>query len=63
MYDVIVVDLGGRISVVVYGTKSAGISIAKMIRTETHSRYRVVGFIDDKRNQDKEIFGLPIYST
>ncbi len=63
VYDVIVVDLGGRISVVVYGTKSAGISIAKMIRTETHSRYRVVGFIDDKRNQDKEIFGLPIYST
>ena len=63
LYDVFVVDFGSRIPVVVYGTKSAGISIAKMIRAEINSRYRVVGFVDDKKNQSKEIFGLPIYST
>ena len=63
LYDVFVVSLGRTIPVVVYGTKSAGISIAKMLRAETNSRYRVVGFVDDKKNQNKEIFGLPIYST
>ena len=63
LYDVFVVNSGRTISIVVYGTKSAGISIAKMLRSETNSRYRVVGFIDDSRNQDKQIFGLPIYST
>ena len=62
LYDVFVVDFGSRLPVVIYGTKSAGISIAKMIRAETNSRYRVVGFVDDNKNQNKEIFGLPIYS-
>ena len=63
LYDVFVVDFGSRLPVVIYGTKSAGISIAKMIRTETNSRYRVVGFVDDRKNRSKEIFGLPIYCT
>ena len=63
VYDIFIVSSGRTISVVVYGTKSAGISIAKMIRSETTSRYRVVGFVDDSRHQDKQIFGLPIYST
>lgn len=63
MYDVLIVRSGRTIPIVVYGTKSAGISIAKMIRSEVDSRYRVVGFIDEKSNQDKQIFGLPIYST
>ena len=34
-----------------------------MIRSESNSRYRVVGFVDNGNNQDKQIFGLPIYST
>lgn len=63
LYDVFIVNSGRTIPVVVYGTKSAGISIAKMIRSEADSRYRVVAFIDDKSNQNKQIFGLPIYST
>ena len=63
IYDVFVINSGRTIPVVVYGTRSAGISIAKMIRSEATSRYRVVAFIDDKKNQDKRIFGLPIYST
>ncbi len=63
VYDIFIVSSGRTISVVIYGTKSAGISIAKMIRSETTSRYRVVGFVDDSRHQDKQIFGLPIYST
>jgi FlaA1/EpsC-like NDP-sugar epimerase len=50
-------------SIVVYGTRSAGISIAKMLRSDSESEYRVVGFIDDRSNYNKEIFGLPIYST
>ena len=63
VYDIFIVSSGRTIPIVVYGTKSAGISIAKMIRSETTSRYRVVGFVDDSRHQDKQIFGLPIYST
>lgn len=63
LYDVFVVNSGRTVAVVVYGTKSAGISIAKMIRSQADSRYRVVGFIDDRSNQDMQIFGLPIYST
>ena len=63
LYDVIVVNSGKTIPIMIYGTKSAGISIAKMIRSEVNSKYRVVGFVDDKHNQDKQIFGLPVYST
>ena len=63
LYDTLVIRAGRAVPVVVYGTKSAGISIAKMIRSDVNSRYRVMGFIDDKSNQNKQIFGLPIYST
>lgn len=63
LYDTFIVRAGRAVPVVVYGTKSAGISIAKMIRSDVNSRYRVMGFIDDKSNQNKQIFGLPIYST
>lgn len=63
LYDTLVVRAGRAISVVVYGTKSAGISIAKMIRSDVNSHYRVDGFIDDRSNQNKQIFGLPIFST
>ena len=38
MYDVFVVRKGSSLPVVVYGTKSAGVSIAKMLRSETDSR-------------------------
>ncbi|MBQ8721671.1 MAG: polysaccharide biosynthesis protein [Paludibacteraceae bacterium] len=63
LYDTLVIRAGRAISVVVYGTKSAGISIAKMIRSDVNSHYRVDGFIDDRSNQNKQIFGLPIFST
>lgn len=63
LYDVLIVRSGRAEAVVVYGTKTAGVAIAKMIRSDINSRFRVVGFIDDGSNQDKQIFGLPIYST
>jgi FlaA1/EpsC-like NDP-sugar epimerase len=60
--DVLIIRSGRAEAVVVYGTKSAGVAIAKMIRSDINSHFKVVGFIDDG-HQDKQIFGLPIYST
>ena len=62
LYDVLIIRSGRAEAVVVYGTKSAGVAIAKMIRSDINSHFKVVGFIDDG-HQDKQIFGLPIYST
>ena len=63
LYDVLIVRSGRAEAIVVYGTKTAGVAIAKMIRSDINSRFRVVGFIDDAGNQDKQIFGLSIFST
>lgn len=53
---------GNATRVMVYGTKSAGIAIAKMLRSIENETYRVVGFIDDKENVvNKLILGLKVY--
>lgn len=48
--------------VLIYGTKSAGLSIAKMLQSNLESAYRPVGFIADKTdNTNHNILGLNIY--
>ncbi|MDR1585037.1 MAG: SDR family NAD(P)-dependent oxidoreductase, partial [Prevotellaceae bacterium] len=50
------------IPVMIYGTRSPGIGIAKMIRATQDSKYKLIGFIDDDENSNKrEIMGLRVY--
>ncbi len=63
-----VYDLGtqtaiNNIPVMIYGTKSAAIGIAKMLMSEQiGTRYKLVGFIDDDKNAiQKMIMGVRVY--
>ena len=49
--------------VLIYGTKSAGLSIAKMLQSNLESQYRPVGFIADKYDDiQHDLLGLNVYS-
>lgn len=63
LFDSLTRRTSSVVPVLIYGTKAAGVAIAQMILASTDSRYRVVGFIDNKHNTDKLILGLPIYSV
>ena len=64
VYDYLIIHSGQVIPVVVYGTQAAGVSIAKMIRSASDSKYRLVGFLGDLQSvTDKFIFGMPVAST
>lgn len=62
-YDLFVVSVKRVVPVVVYGTKAAGVGLAQMIIGASESKYKVIGFLDDKQMSDKRILGLPIFST
>lgn len=48
--------------VLIYGTKSAGLSIAKMLQSNLESHYRPVGFISDSTdNNQHNLLGLKVY--
>lgn len=48
--------------VLIYGTKSAGLSIAKMLQSDLDSKYRPVGFISDSNdNVHHNLLGLKVY--
>jgi len=52
----------GTLPVMIYGTKSAGLAIAKMLNSSMDSRYRPVGFITDATDNIKhELLGLKVY--
>ena len=64
VYDYLIIHSGQIIPVVVYGTQSAGVSMAKMIRADSDSKYRLVGFLGDVESvTDKFIFGMPVASV
>lgn len=49
-------------TVLIYGTKSAGLSIAKMLSSNLESQYRPVGFIADKNDNVKhDLLGLKVF--
>ena len=55
---------GGKITpVMIYGTKSAAVGIAKMLRSEqSEIKYKLVGFIDDDKNAtERIIMGVKVY--
>ena len=53
----------GTRPVMIYGTKSAGLAIAKMLNSRMDSQYRPVGFIADADDNVKhELLGLKVYA-
>ncbi|MBP1664177.1 MAG: pglF 2 [Bacteroidetes bacterium] len=62
IYDYISQNSGISIPIMIYGTKSAGIAIAKMIRTNENVKYKLVGFVDDDKNSvERIIMGVKVY--
>ncbi|MBP1638037.1 MAG: pglF 2, partial [Bacteroidetes bacterium] len=62
MFDLILTSSGNSIPVMIYGTKSAGIAIAKMLRANEKIKYKLVGFVDDdEHSEQKEIMGVKVY--
>ena len=50
------------VNVFVYGTKAAGISVAKALRGNKEFNYRVLGFISDEQHMiGKDLLGVNIY--
>lgn len=53
---------GHMTRVMIYGTRSAGIAIAKMLRSMEDERYKIEGFIDDKDMiTNRVILGMKVY--
>ncbi len=63
IYDYFSQNSGQIIPVMIYGSQSAAIGIAKMLQTTTENKYKLVGFIDDDKNAtEKIIMGVKVYS-
>lgn len=61
-FDFMSANTGNVTPVVIYGTKSAGISIAKMLRANENVSYKLVGFVDtDKEATSKVLMGVKVY--
>lgn len=62
VHDTISENSGNSIPIMIYGTKSAGTSIAKMLRSNEKIKYKLVGFIDtDKDVTSKVLMGVKVY--
>lgn len=62
-FDFLSSNIANAIPVMIYGTKSAGISIAKMLRTNEKMKYKLVGFVDtDKESASKIMMGVKVYT-
>ena len=62
VFDFISENAGNSLPVMIYGTQSAGIAIAKMLRTNEKMKYKLVGFVDDdRRSIEKVVMGVRVY--
>jgi len=62
IYDYFTQNSGQIIPIMIYGTKSAAIGIAKMLRSGPENKYKLVGFIDDDKNATQRIImGVKVY--
>ncbi len=63
IYDTVIQHTGQRRRVLIYGTKAAGLAIAKMLRSSgSYNEYVPKGFITDGKDiRSYSIQGLPIY--
>ena len=62
IYDYFTQNSGQITPVMIFGTQSAAIGIAKMIRSSQDNKYKLVGFIDDDKNaSERVIMGVKVY--
>ena len=62
IFDFVSINSVETIPVMIYGSKSAGIGIAKMLRANNDLKYRLVGFIDtDKVDSQRILMGVKVY--
>jgi len=62
IYEYFTQNSGQITPVMIFGTQSAAIGIAKMIRSTEDNKYKLVGFIDDDKNaSERLIMGVPVY--
>ncbi len=62
IFETVLQTVSSSTKVLIYGTKQAGIAIAKMLRSAGDAMYRPVGFIeDDKKKKTYTMLGLPVY--
>jgi FlaA1/EpsC-like NDP-sugar epimerase len=63
LYDFFSSNSGNITPVMIYGTKSAAVGIAKMLRSSgDEKKYKLVGFIDDdKEASERVIMGVKVY--
>lgn len=47
--------------VFIYGTQSAGLSIAKMLKSNIDSQYRPIGFITRQQKEEHSLLGMKVY--
>lgn len=61
-YDFVSMNSQITTPVLIYGTKDAGVALAKMLKTATNNKYKLVGFVDtDKDITSKELMGVKVY--
>jgi len=62
-FDFFLSNSGTITPVAIFGTQPDAIGIAKMIRSNQHIKYNLVGFIDDDKNMEHHIImGAKVYS-
>ena len=62
IYDYFTQNSGQITPVMIFGTQSAAIGIARMLRSTHDSKYKLVGFIDDDKNAtERVIMGVKVY--
>ncbi len=62
IYDFYSQNTGHITPVMIFGTQSAAIGIAKMLRSNQDNKYKLVGFIDDDKNAtERVIMGVKVY--
>ncbi|MEG1685469.1 MAG: nucleoside-diphosphate sugar epimerase/dehydratase [Bacteroides sp.] len=64
LYELLMFDRAHSKNVFIYGTKEAGVNIAKSLRVNRNNHYRLCGFIsDDKELIGKEMMGCKVYEN
>ena len=51
----------GVTKALIYGSNTNAIAVANALKSEMPSRFKIVGFVSPKKDESKQILGLPIY--
>ncbi len=63
IYDYFTENSGQIIPIMIFGTQSDAIGIAKMLRSAQENKYKLVGFIDNNKNATQRvIMGVNVYN-